>query len=620
MSTLHRILIASAAASVLAPAAAQAEVFCVGAPGGCAGTAVSAAGFGDALTLAETNGTDDRFVLAAGQLPAGQVDHTSLERVEIVGAGRAKTVLRGTGTGTVLTIGGNRESSVSALSVEGGPESKVTLSLSRAEARDVAVRGGPKTELASVHLAGGATIASSRIEGAGGPIFTAAVLGRSGDASVLDSTIVAPKGAGIVSIGNELTVRRSRIAAQAGVMAGAHHASVTDTFVDLRGVEAANNLAVGILGLSQSSQTDGRTSTDVERVTVVGQSAPDENVLGVGARASGNGTSASLTMRDSVIHGIAAPLARGADDGGRSELRTVRSSYLITTDLPFEFGPGQLVEEDTLPVSPGFVDAAGGDFRLGAGSKLVDRGATSVEDGARDVDGRARVSDGDGDCARAADIGAFERQGETVRAVATASAASAVVGAEIRFSSEASCTPTAGPSTTWSFDDGATATGSAPAHVFSTPGRHTATAVVRDAEGASGEASVTVDVAAAAAAAPAPTAPRSAPPAAARRRPSVTFSLPACKRTLSEKACRTLRTKRSAWKVLRGTAKDASKVVVTIKGRRGKVRTVTAAVRNGRWTVKVKGTLKKGRTTFTARAIALDGTTSKPAIRKAGLR
>src|SRR6185437_6616494 len=60
--------------------------------------------------------------------------------------------------------------------------------------------------------------------------------------------------------------------------------------------------------------------------------------------------------------------------------------------------------------NPGFAAAASGDFSLSAGSPLVDRADPAVA-GPNELDlaGAARSVDGDGDCAAAPDIGAFER-------------------------------------------------------------------------------------------------------------------------------------------------------------------------------------------------------------------
>jgi hypothetical protein len=56
------------------------------------------------------------------------------------------------------------------------------------------------------------------------------------------------------------------------------------------------------------------------------------------------------------------------------------------------------------PDDPGFVDAAGGDFRLLFGSPLRNGGVSGYEYGQLDFDGNPRLNDGQ------YDIGAFENQ------------------------------------------------------------------------------------------------------------------------------------------------------------------------------------------------------------------
>ena len=60
---------------------------------------------------------------------------------------------------------------------------------------------------------------------------------------------------------------------------------------------------------------------------------------------------------------------------------------------------------------PHWLDAANGDYRLAAGSPLIDRGAArAAAQGETDRAGNARVVDGNGDGATARDIGAYEYQ------------------------------------------------------------------------------------------------------------------------------------------------------------------------------------------------------------------
>ena len=69
MLSRKRMLLAAAttcAALMVPVAAASAEDFCVGAPAGCTGTPVPPPLLNFALTQAQSNGSDDRFLLAPG--------------------------------------------------------------------------------------------------------------------------------------------------------------------------------------------------------------------------------------------------------------------------------------------------------------------------------------------------------------------------------------------------------------------------------------------------------------------------------------------------------------------------------------------------------------------------
>jgi hypothetical protein len=102
--------------------------------------------------------------------------------------------------------------------------------------------------------------------------------------------------------------------------------------------------------------------------------------------------------------------------------------------------------------------------------------------------------------------------------------------------------------------------------------------------------------------------------------PKVKLKAPRCAPVLRPKACRKFLTRRSTWKVLRGTASGAARVQVTVKRAGAKKRRVVNAKLVGRkWTARA-GKLRTGRVTFTVRAFAADGSASKPVAKKVRLR
>src|SRR5262249_29452348 len=95
--------------------------------------------------------------------------------------------------------------------------------------------------------------------------------------------------------------------------------------------------------------------------------------------------------------------------------------------------------------------------------------------------------------ASACSIGAFEPEPPTIGASAAPSPA--VTGKPVMFTaSPADADPTETLSVTWSFDDGATASGDSVSHTFTPPGFHSAPAKVIDPFGFSATAVATVQV------------------------------------------------------------------------------------------------------------------------------
>ena len=620
MLSRKRILLAAAAtcAALAVPSVASAEDFCVGGPAGCSGTPVAKALLKQSLTDAQSNGTDDRFFLAPGVFASDKFAYQSGERVQLIGAGAGKTIVRGKVDGSVLELGGNPDSSVSDVTVEatGAATGGLTLKETRAHRVAVDAEGAPSL-IAGVLLFGDATFDAGSVDIGG--LERYAVLVFSGAAAVTDSTLSAPAGAGFVSAGSEVTLRRSTLDARFGAIAASGHLTVSDTLVDLRG-HTGNGLAAGVYVSPNSGGIGTAATADADRVTIVGSTPGTADTVGVAAVADGAGKSAAGRVRDSVISGIGVPVGRQADNGATVTLTTTRSAYPspVTT---FDSGPGTLIEQNRLKVSPGFV--GNGDFHLAAGSQLIDAGTPGgLPANAADRDGNPRASDGDGDCRHISDIGAFEYQGTRVRAVAAAATTSVAAGRPARFTATGSCVPgPEAPTVRWAFDDGATASGAAVTHVFQSPGRHSATVTVSDRHGHAARATAAVAVAA-----PVATEPPSAGPRISRlrvtpKRVRIGRRLPKLARSavrrplatigfrLSKRATVTLRFA----KLTRNGKPRPLKTTVRIKARKGRNRirfaarlSRTVALTHGSYRLTARATdnaglrSKRTRTRFTA--------------------
>jgi hypothetical protein len=395
-----------AAAVLILPGTASAKDVCVGNPAGCSGTAVPASALESTLKAAETDGADDRIFLGAGTFDVKPLSYGSLEKLELIGAGAGQTRLRSSGQAPVLTLGGNAGSTVSRLTIEPAGQATSGLNLigTRAEDVDVSVSAMPNLT-AGVQLIGGASFARGSVKGTAGS--TSALLVRSGAPTISDSTVVAT-GLGIVSGGSDTTVRGVHVQAQLGALAQLGHLTITDSLIDTRG----STNQVGVVAIAEGIAKGAAPIVDAARLTVIGSIPDGTSGGGAGAAADGADQRATLRLRDSVITGYGAPVIRQAQNGGVADVTTDRSAY-GNSSFP-ETGDGKLTENDRLSVSPRFVDAGKGDFHLAADSPLIDAGTPgSVGDDAVDLDGRPRVSDGNADCARVNDIGAFELQGSS---------------------------------------------------------------------------------------------------------------------------------------------------------------------------------------------------------------
>jgi hypothetical protein len=195
--------------------------------------------------------------------------------------------------------------------------------------------------------------------------------------------------------------------------------------------------------------------------------------------------------------------------------------------------------------------------------------------------------------------------------------------------------PLHGDTPVWDLGDGTRLIGATVQHAWTTPGPKEVTVRVRDAQGNETVRTATVQVDATTVVHdPSREQPRVV-------RPKVALTQPACGRRLSAKRCRALRTRASAWRTLRGTATNATRVevgvarttkrrnrVVLLRGKRFRSGTlaaskrtwVRATLRSGRWTLRLPR-LAKGAYRVRVRAIGTDGkATSKLLTRTLRLR
>ena len=311
--------------------------------------------------------------------------------------------------------------------------------------------------------------------------------------TIEDSVLTA--GRGIVA-SEAMTVRRSRVAgSRSGIEATGSSVTVDSTLIQL-----IDDPAVSGTGLVAATNSLRDASLLARGVTIVGD--PDDAGQHGVASVTSTTRSASVAVRGVIVRDVAGDhLTRSSSGTGAADLSISYSDYDF--DQKGSAGNGTLTEgEGRLNnVDPLFESAAGADYRLRAGSPLIDVGdpaGLAEGESATDRAGQARVADGTGDCGFRRDIGAHEYRAPERAPVASvaASALSAPTGSAFTFNGSGSCDPDgAGLSQyNWRFSDGTTASGPVVQHAFPWFGQHSAAVTVTDGGGQSTSALIRVVV------------------------------------------------------------------------------------------------------------------------------
>lgn len=376
--------------SLALSATASANSYCVAPATGCTDTASS---LQDALTQAATHAGDDSISLGAATYAEDSLIYNPADgaRVSITGAGQdATTIQPASSTNGALTLQGQAGPvDLSALTVRtGGASSNIGLQLFYGGNLDrvhvLAADGA--VQPTGIEDFRDSTVTNSRFDIPGaGKCFSG---GGSGTIRVLDSTLTGCALA-VQANATRLFAQRLRILdVQTGIDVLQGRANLDDSLVTLRRTD----------GWAARAEVSAADSTlYVQQCTLLGAGG------GVGVAASNQGTSGAshVEVYDSIIRGFATALSTDSSGSGHpADINADINDYdgVISSGVS---------TNHVHPEAPLFVDAAGGDYHLQAGSPLLDLDDfpiyTDVGESATDLDGSLRIINGK------RDLGAFER-------------------------------------------------------------------------------------------------------------------------------------------------------------------------------------------------------------------
>jgi hypothetical protein len=405
-SAARRLGVGIAAAVLVGalPAAAGAADYCVNTS--CGGTNV--ASLDKALDLADNDTTADRILLGTGDftaLTAGGFEYNRADApLEIVGQGAGQTTLTGqpNGNSWVLRLRGGAGSSVHDLTIQlpqnaaAGFSGLSTDNLARRievvehptqtnYRRGVDLQNGGALEDSSVTLGSGQQTWAVRFHTGGGTVRRSLLTGRTG--------VVSNYGG---------TIERSRLTGTSdGVQAYRSVTAIAGSVI---------RFGAGGAGIAASVQSGSDTTVDADGVTIVGPGLPDTRGATVSTFLA-PAQNAGISLTNSIIRGVEAALTPGAPPGGTGQAKVSATYSDYDPSGNYENGANASISKANVSNvgEAGFVNAAGGDYRLLPTSPLIDIGDPTTAPGL-DLDGNALVADGNGDGDARRDLGAFELQ------------------------------------------------------------------------------------------------------------------------------------------------------------------------------------------------------------------
>ncbi|HZN88879.1 MAG TPA: hypothetical protein VFB44_07880 [Thermoleophilaceae bacterium] len=384
------------------PGAASAATYCVNGP--CASGATTHGSLQAALDAANVNGGRDRVEIGPGAITTN-ASVVFGNAVDLVGSGRGSTFLdRGAASSLTLSVA-EASSAISDLTIRLGAGAGQTGMQTNATSERIAVLPGVGTTGGNgVSQLGNATIRDSRIAlPVASGYFGLVLFPNAGQTQTVED--VSLEGQLALDMGGNGTANVRRVSVSAtnqGIRAGAGTMNVSSTLVVATGGFArAFSAATNIYSASPT--------LNLRHVTAVGGGSDSEGIAA--SAVAPPGLSSLINVRDAIVRGFATDLKQTTTAVGSTATINVAYSDFASTSAA---GPGGIVQgAGNVNVDPAFVDAPAGNYRLAAGSALIDVGDPASLDpwaSLLDLDRLARVADGNQDGAARGDMGAYERQ------------------------------------------------------------------------------------------------------------------------------------------------------------------------------------------------------------------
>jgi hypothetical protein len=294
--------------------------------------------------------------------------------------------------------------------VDGTSDRAITLGgLGGVVGRDLFVDGPEATNAVGVVLTADGRLSRSTVDlPRDGADANAAVSASSGNANIDTSTLRASDA--LRASASIYKVERSTLVGNRGVTIDSGTIELLDSLVELDPAE-------GAFGVELANYNPGSAALHavVDGTTIVGGNSLTK---GIRVQADNGTETADATITNTILANEGVPLEVRADNGRTAKAAASYSAYdladVVQTgdiDKTGAKGLAEAVQSGIVFGDPGFVNAAGGDFRLAPTSQLIDAGdPAAVPAGALDLAGAPRAVSATA-CPVAAgrrDIGAYE--------------------------------------------------------------------------------------------------------------------------------------------------------------------------------------------------------------------